>query len=97
MPTFKAYHAGMKKNQDTVQLTVRGLPRVVASRLKNRAEVQGKSLNRVVVEALMMTSGLGEQPFQSHDLDWIAGTWVEDPGFDQAVASFRVIDEELWR
>lgn len=87
----------MKKKSDTVQLTVRGLPRVVAAHLKSQAQAQGKSLNRVVIEALMSTSGLGEQPVERHELDWIAGTWVDDPDFDAAVASFRTVDEELWR
>jgi len=31
------------------------------------------------------------------DLSDIAGTWVEDPGFDQVIAAQRQIDPELWK
>jgi hypothetical protein len=34
-----------------------------------------------------------------HDLDALAGTWSEEEAaeFDRATASFRQVDEELWR
>lgn len=87
----------MKKKSSTVQLTIRGIPDSIAERLKGKAREQGKSLNRLVVEALITSAGMGEEPVEFHDLDWIAGSWVEDPEFDEAVASFREVDEELWR
>ena len=38
---------------------------------------------------------LCDQP--QRDLSGIAGTWVEDPGFDEVIAAQRQIDPELWR
>jgi hypothetical protein len=32
-----------------------------------------------------------------HDLDHLAGTWKEDPEFDEALRLQRQIDPELWR
>lgn len=79
------------------QFTVRGVPGPVAQALRQRAKTQGKSLNRVLVEALTRSAKLGDEPIEHHDLDWIAGTWVEDPSFDEAIAAQNTIDEELWR
>jgi hypothetical protein len=31
------------------------------------------------------------------DLSDLAGTWVEDPGFDQALAGQDQVDPELWK
>lgn len=31
------------------------------------------------------------------DLSGIAGTWVDDPGFDEAIAAQRQIDPDLWK
>ena len=31
------------------------------------------------------------------DLTDLAGTWVEDPAFDQAIADQDVVDEDLWK
>lgn len=87
----------MKKDASGRQLTVRGVPEEVARSLKKRASEEGKSLNRVLVEALTLSAGIGGESMRAHDLDWIAGTWVEDPEFDAAIAAQDTIDEELWR
>jgi hypothetical protein len=31
------------------------------------------------------------------DLSGIAGTWVDDPGFDDAITAQRQIDPDLWK
>jgi hypothetical protein len=31
------------------------------------------------------------------DLSDLAGTWVEDPAFDQAIADQDLVDEDLWK
>lgn len=36
-------------------------------------------------------------PQPQRDLSDIAGTWVDDPGFDEAIAAQRQIDPELWK
>lgn len=97
MPSLLAYNDGMAKNTSGRQLTVRGVPEEVAKKLKKRAAEEGKSLNRVLVEALSLSAGMTGDSMRVHDLDWIAGTWVEDPEFDAALAAQDTVDEELWR
>jgi hypothetical protein len=32
-----------------------------------------------------------------HDLDDLAGTWVDDPEFDKAIEEQHKVDPELWK
>jgi len=57
----------------------------------------GWSLNQVAVEALTLAAGLAEERPTYHDLDHLAGTWVDDPEFDAAVQAQDQVDAELWR
>ena len=56
---------------------------------------------RVLTESLLdvMEKGLGlaDQPARYHDLDELAGKWVEDPEFDRAIEEMDEIDPELWK
>ena len=79
------------------QLTIRQVPKTVGARLRERARLEGRSLNSVAVEALTRGAGLGEQPVLYSDLDDLAGSWVADPAFDRAIAEMDVVDEESWR
>lgn len=38
-----------------------------------------------------------EQAVRHHDLDDLAGTWVDDPAFDQAIEAMDQVDPALWR
>jgi hypothetical protein len=80
-----------------MQYTLRDIPPPVDSELRRRAKAEGKSLNTVAIEALIRGAGLGEAPVRQRDLGDIAGTWQEDPEFDQAIADQDQIDERLWR
>ena len=31
------------------------------------------------------------------DLDAVAGTWIDDPGFDEAIKAQDQVDESIWR
>jgi hypothetical protein len=80
-----------------MQYTLRGIPPTVDSELRRRAKAEGKSLNTVALEALIRGSGLGESPIHQRDLGDVAGTWHEDPNFDQAVTNQDLVDERLWK
>jgi plasmid stability protein len=86
-----------RESRQGVQLTVRNVPERVARALQGRARREGKSVNRVLVEALTREAGCGDEDVRWHDLDWIAGTWKRDRGFDAAIAAQDVIDEDMWR
>lgn len=78
-------------------VTIRSVPVVVDRALRQRAKVEGKSLNMVAMEALERGLDLKTKPLVHTDLDHFAGTWQEDPEFDRAMADFSRIDEDLWK
>jgi hypothetical protein len=80
-----------------MQYTLRDIPSTVDSELRRRAKTEGKSLNTIAIEALIRGAGLGETPVRQRDLSDIAGTWQEDPEFDQAIGEQDQVDEHLWR
>lgn len=84
------------KSKQAIQLTVRGVPQQVAETYRQKAHRSGKSLNRVLVEALTAAAGLGKEQIRYRELSDLAGTWVEDPAFDAAIAEQHRIDEEMW-
>jgi hypothetical protein len=85
-----AYTAGM-------QYTLRSISAEVDRALRQRARREGKSLNAVALDALARGAGVTEEPVRYRDLSGIAGTWVEDPEFDGALADQDRIDEDLWK
>ena len=45
----------------------------------------------------MLAALVSGDPVKRRDLSDIAGTWVEDPEFDKAMAEQDQIDPEMWR
>jgi len=80
-----------------IQYTLRGVPEHIDHALRERAARHGKSLNQVAVEALEGGLGLTQKETRFHDLDHLAGTWVDDPEFDAAIEEMDRIDPEMWR
>lgn len=82
---------------ECMQYTIRNVPEYLDAVLRDAARAQGKSLNEVAIEALTRGAGMGESRRRQRDLRDIAGTWQEDPGFDDAIAAQDTIDEEMWK
>ncbi len=80
-----------------MQYTLRKIPKRVDEALRRKAKQEGLSLNQAAVQALTHGLGLTETSPIHHDLDDLVGTWVEDPGFDEALRDMDSIDPELWR
>ena len=80
-----------------MQYTIRNVPTTLDAMLRDRAKKEGKSLNEMVIQALARAMGFAKEPIRQRDLSHLAGTWVEDPEFDQAIADQDRIDEDLWR
>jgi hypothetical protein len=57
----------------------------------------GKSLNEVAIEALAKGVGVTGAPRKRRSADGIAGSWIEDKAFDEAIAAQDQIDEDLWK
>jgi hypothetical protein len=89
----------MKRSRatDPVQYTLRNVPPVVDRALRRRAARLEKSLNEVALEALATGAGVEQEAAERHDLDFLFGSWVEDPAVDQALAEQRAIDPALWK
>ena len=80
-----------------MQYTIRNVPNSLDAALRRRAQQQGKSLNEVAIEALARGAGVIEERRKQRDLRDIAGTWRNDPAFDDALAAQDAIDPDLWR
>lgn len=81
-----------------MQYTLRNLPDRLDRAIRERAKLEGKSLNEVTIEALMRAFGLhGEPPPAERDLSGIAGSWVDDPELTAALSEQRRIDPDLWQ
>lgn len=79
------------------QYTLRGISQSIDQALRAKARREGKSLNEVTLESLSRGLGVGIEPMPFHDLDHLAGTWREDPRFDQAIKAQDQIDPDLWK
>ncbi len=72
-----------------------GIPQELDATLRRRAEMEGKPLPQVAVEA--MARGVGIELVGSSGFDDLAGSWVSDPVCEQALDAMREhIDPELW-
>jgi hypothetical protein len=82
----------------TVQYTVRSVPAHVDKALRRKAQEERKSLNEVLRDALIREAEGPDQPGRVYtDLDALAGSWVDVPGFEEAIAAQDRVDEALWR
>jgi hypothetical protein len=59
--------------------------------IRRKAKQQGLSLNQAALEAMAHGLGLAEEKPEYHDLDDLAGTWVEDPAFDEAIREMDTV------
>jgi hypothetical protein len=88
------YHVGMKSQANEIQYTIRGVPAEVDRLLRQKAAARHQSLNQVVVEELA-TATIGRR--QRADFSELAGKWVDDPAFDEIIATQRQIDWAKWK
>jgi hypothetical protein len=80
-----------------MQYTIRNLPEALDLALRERAKQENKSLNLVAIQAMARGMGFSKEKLRYRDLSHLAGTWVDDPVFDQAIADQHTIEEELWK
>jgi hypothetical protein len=89
---------GGSPSRATVQYTVRSVPAHVDKALRRKAQNGRKSLNEVLRDALIREAEGTDVPERIHtDLDALAGSWVDVPGFDDAIEAQHRIEEALWR
>jgi hypothetical protein len=88
------YHAGMKKQADVLQYTIRGIPRDVDRILRRKAVQRKQSLNQVILDELTQAT-IGSK-MRADFLD-LVGRWTPDAAFDEIVAAQRQIDRDQWK
>ena len=79
------------------QYTIRSIPDTVDRVVRDRARLEGKSINAVVVEALGRGLDIGAESAGHTDLDHLVGTWQEDRDFDLAITEFGRVDDDAWK
>lgn len=77
------------------QLTIRGVPDEVASRLDRLSQSRGRSVNATVVEILASAVDFKERRERLAHY----ATWTEDDlaEFMNGLSAQRVVDDQLWR
>jgi hypothetical protein len=80
-----------------MQYTIRNIPKALDQVLRKKAKAEGKSLNDAAIDALKKGLYISGEPVRHTDLDFLIGTWVEDPKFDEAIEAQDQIDPEMWR
>ncbi len=79
-------------------LTIRNIDDDLGKFLKKKAEESGTSLNSCIINILKEKMGLLFSN-KYNDLDSLAGTWNKKDydEFNENIASFDQIDEEMWK
>ena len=82
-------------------LTIRGIDAKLDMKIKERSNLSGESINKVVLQLLNSAFGIGKnEVFPTyHDLDGLAGTWTQkdEDNFNQNIRELNEIDKELWK
>ena len=81
----------------SVQYTIRGVSPALDRCIREKAACEGRSLNTTAMFLLERGLGLSADTVRYTDLDDLAGTWVDDPAFDEAVARLHRVEPELWK
>ena len=80
-----------------MQYTIRNIPKALDQALRKKAKTERRSLNEMIIEAIRQMLQLSNEPIKHHDLDFLIGSWVEDPEFDKAIEAQDQIDPEMWK
>jgi len=82
-------------------ISIRGIEKEVAEKLKHNAKKDGKSVNQYVVDMIRQNIGMQKEKKYSkiyNDLDHLFGKWSESEfnEIKNSIDSQRKIDTELW-
>lgn len=81
----------------TIQYTVRSVQPKLDQAIRTRARERSVSLNSVLLEALEAGLNISDEFKLHHDLDDLAGTWVDNKEAEAVFKSMRKIDQDLWQ
>ena len=89
------YHVGMSAAK--AQYTIRGISSEVDIALRKVAKERHLSLNKYLLEQLNLIAEQATPRGPYHDLDFAIGSMTDGALVDEALESFSVIDEEMWK
>lgn len=81
-------------------ISVHGIDEETYKKIRERAKIEGKSVNRVVKELIAKALGLGERPPDNRaEFADLCGVWTEEEAaeFMGAVADLGAVDEKDWQ
>jgi hypothetical protein len=83
---------------ETVQYTIRNIPKPVDQVIRKRAKASGKSFNQTVVDLLSLQT-FGTTKAVDGGFEWLhgAGKDLIGPEFDEAIADISKPDPNLWK
>jgi hypothetical protein len=96
MPAFVFENACMKA-KSVAQYTLRQIPSALDVALRKKSRQNGKSINQTAIEVLQTGLAMQGDSILHRDLDFMIGSWVEDPAFDKAIKAQDRVDPKLWR
>lgn len=79
-----------------MQYTITDIPDEIDQALRQRADAEQKSLDRVLLDALRAYLSHDNESAKKRDLSGIAGKCLMDEATLQALEDQRKIDPELW-
>jgi len=80
------------------QITIRRIDPDIEREIRRIAKRSGKSINRVVLDIIYKSAGLGKKT-PAYSLKELAGGWSEKDALDffESIKSSEQIDEEMWK
>lgn len=84
----------MKEQAESIQYTIRGIPREVDRVLRRKAARRKISLNQLILDELTVVT-VGHP--RHADFSDLVGKWTPDAGFDEIMAGQRQIDWDKWK
>jgi hypothetical protein len=85
------------KGKIGIQYTLRQIPPALDEALREKSRRERKSINQTAIEALHAGLAVNGHSIIHRDLEFMIGSWVEDPAFDDAIRSQDRVDAKLWR
>ena len=77
-----------------MRLTIDNIPDDLERALRSKAQAEGKTLNELAIEALQLAASAGAAA-KRRDFGAVAGTWVDEPLFEQVRNAHEQIDVDL--
>ena len=71
-------HIGYNAGMNSIQYTIRSIPKPVDTELRRLADEWGVSLNEAAIRAFKMATGKTDEPVVYHDLDHLKGVGIGD-------------------